>query len=150
MAKSAKERKRVKRKTKRKKVKAKHSRAALTDKRWFLLDEAVYYKEVGNLERAVEYIRRAYKLNPKDLDVLREMSHIGHMAQNSELKSIAFTELYNAGSLHPELRLPFLYVLDDEKKYEEGIAVAEETLALFPQFKIRDKREKRKEVNRLK
>ena len=146
MAKSSQDKKRLKRKAKQKQVLVARSRTANREKGEYLHDEAAYYAETGNMQKAVIAIKKAMKLLPNDFDTIQLLGKIGELSKNRSLELEALNGLERINKLSDENRINRLWMLIELEIYEEAMLMAEHLLSIFTTLKINEKVKVKKQI----
>ena len=87
------DKKKAKRKAKLKQAKTRKDLAIQRSQRRFLLDEAVWLREMGNYQEALFAIRQVLRQEPDNEDALREMLIIGQAIRNPSVEFAALEGL---------------------------------------------------------
>ncbi len=144
MSKSKTERKKQKRKVKKKKVRAAKAQRMYRDNGWFYFNEAGFYFETGNLDYAVQAIKKAAKILPDEEKIFQLMGEIGSGSKNLDLEFYALSRLEKMGELDDEMRIRIISLLYSAQKYDECIKKADNLLENFTRVKIKNKRKVKK------
>jgi superfamily II DNA or RNA helicase len=149
MAPSKTEKKKAKRKVKLKMAKTRKDLSIQRSQRRFLLDEAIWLREMGNYQEALFAIRQVLRQEPDNEDALREMLIIGEATRNSSVEFAALEGLDRAGRLPVFVRPIYCGHLLKRQRTQDARRVAEEGLALLPQARITGKRDLRRFFNEM-
>jgi superfamily II DNA or RNA helicase len=141
------DKKKAKRKAKLKQAKTRKDLAIQRSQRRFLLDEAVWLREMGNYQEALFAIRQVLRQEPDNEDALREMLIIGQAIRNPSVEFAALEGLDRSGRMPVFVRPMYCRLLLQRQRFQDARRVAEEGLAFLPQERIRGKRELRRFFN---
>jgi superfamily II DNA or RNA helicase len=144
MAPSKTDKKKAKRKAKLKLARTRKDLAIQRSQRRFLLDEAIWLREMGNYPDALIAIRQVLRQDPDDEVALHEMLIIGQATHNPSVEFAALEGLERIGRMPVFVRPMYCRLLLLRKRKREARRVAEEGLALLPQVRISGKRELRR------
>lgn len=150
MAKSSKDKKQQKRKAKQKQVRSDRQRSATRDRGDQLAYKASHYWETGNLDKAVETVKKASKLRPGDPEVLRLMGNIARESGRGTLELEALAGLEECGQIQDSERLTRLGILFKMDRHQECLEYAEHLLKILSDLKIRSKVKIRKDIREIK
>ncbi|MEA3232118.1 MAG: ATP-dependent helicase, partial [Thermodesulfobacteriota bacterium] len=103
MRKSKAEKKKQKRKIKKKQVKAIRFKKAARENGWFYLEEAHYFFDIGNMDRAVKFVKKAARALPNEEEVFRVMGHIASDTGNTVLELDAMAALERIGKITDDM-----------------------------------------------
>lgn len=138
------DKKKAKRKAKLKQARTRKSLAIQRSQRRFLLDEAIWLREMGNYRDALIFIRQVLRQDPDNADALREMLIIGQATRNPSVEFNALEGLDRAGCLPAYVRPAYCGLQLQRQRFQDARRVAEEGLALLPHVRISGKRELRR------
>jgi len=141
MAPSKTEKKKAKRKAKLRQEKTRKNLSIQRSQRRFLIDEAVWLREMGNYQDALVAIRHVLRQDPYNEAALREMLIIGKAARNPAVEFAALESLDRAGRMPVFVQPVYCEPLLQRQRFQDARRVAEEGLALLPQARISGKRE---------
>lgn len=150
MAKSKTERKKQKRKAKKKQVKASRFQQTTREKGWFHYQDASYFFDIGNLDRAVKSIKRAVRALPNEEDVFRLMGHIGSSTKNMAMEFDAVAGMERIGKITDEMKVDMVFMLVSLEKYKECFQKTGDVLKNFTRLKINNKRKIKEKLEELK
>ncbi|MEA1968112.1 MAG: SNF2-related protein [Thermodesulfobacteriota bacterium] len=143
MAQSKTHRKKQKRKTKKKQVKSSHSqeaaREAALEKGLFYLNDAKYFGSVGNMDKAVKFIKKAARFLPNDENVFQAMGSIASDIGDDELEFDAMAGMERIGKVTDGMTVDMIAKLFSLKRYKECIERADKVLKNFNLLKIKNK-----------
>lgn len=140
MAKIKAEKKKARRKIKQKERRQRPVRALLREKTEFLLYEALWFRDKGQLDKALFYLEKVLRLDPKNEECLQEMGRLGYLMKRSDIELNALLGLYNHGLIKPD-QMPFLcHLLEENGKYKQALCVIQETLKSISKIKARGKK----------
>ena len=140
MAKKKSEKRKVKRKKKLEERRERLDQATRREKTDFLFYEAIWYWDNGNLDKALYYLERALRLDPKNEELLTELGRLGHELERPDVELKALLSLYNNGWLAAEMMPALCQLLRMDGKYKQALSVIQETLTLVPEMKVRNKK----------
>jgi len=150
MAKSKTEKKRLKRKKKKKQIKVSKLHSKVSDKGWFYLGEAGYYYYYGNMDKAVQFIKKAARILPKEEEVLSLMGQIASETGDCFLEIKAMYALESMSKLTDDMKIALIFLLVNEDRYNEALIRAEKVLKIFTSLKIKEKRKIKAQINSIK
>jgi len=140
MPRTKEEKKKAKRKIKQKERRERPVRAFLREKTEFLFYKALWFKDKGQLGKALFYLEKVLRLDPKNEECLQEMGHLGYLMKRSDIELNALLGLYSHGLIKPG-QLPFLcQLLEEDGKYKQALCIIQETLKSFSKIKVRGKK----------
>ena len=133
-----------KRKTKRdKKLKERRQKldhAAKREKADFLFYEATWYWNKGNMEKALDFMERALRLEPFNEEYVTALASLGHEMERPDVELKALLGLDSKGLL-PDEMMPSLCLLRRvNKRYKQALEFITKTLPLIHSMKVRNKR----------
>lgn len=134
------DKKKAKRKTKQKQRRTKQSMLMRKEKASFLFDEAVWFISQGELVSALPLLEKSLRLKPNDKEILGELGYLGYRMKRPDVELKALLELYNSQQLRDENMHALCRLLAEQGRYEQAIEVTDETLALLPGIKHKNKR----------
>ena len=140
MPKKKAEKRQAKRDKKLKERRQRRDQSAKKDKAEFLFYEATWYRDNGNLDKALNYLERAVRLDPKNEEFLTELGRLGYEMKRPDVELKALFSLYNNGLIGAEMMPTLCQLLRMDKKYEQALEVIQETLLLIPKMKVRNKK----------
>jgi len=132
MSRTKEEKKKARRKIKQKERRERPVRALLLEKTEFLFNEALWFKDKGQLDKALFYLEKVLRLDPKNEECLQGMGHLGYLMKRPDIELNALLGLYNHGLMKPG-QIPFLcQLLEKNGRYRQALSVIQETLKIFP------------------
>ncbi|MBA7628933.1 RNA polymerase-associated protein RapA [subsurface metagenome] len=135
MARTKEDKKKARRKIKKKEGRYKLARALEREKADYLFYEALWFRDAGNLDKALGHMEKAVLLDPKNEEFLTEMACLGYDMKRADVELKALLALYNNGLIKPD-QMPILcQLLVKNGKYEQTLSLIEETLPLIPKIK---------------
>ncbi|WP_300456802.1 SNF2-related protein [Desulfobacula sp.] len=149
MAKSTVDKKKQKRKAKQKQVKTLNVQKTTREKGWLFLEDARYFCDTGDMDRAVKFIKRASSALPREEQVFHLMGYIGSCTGNTALELDAFSGLDRIGKITDEMQIDRLFKLFPLERYKECCEQAEQVLETFPQLRIRNKKKIKAKIQAL-
>jgi len=118
MPRTKEEKKKAKRKIKQKERRERPVRALLREKAEFLFYKALWFKDKGQLCKALFYLEKVLGLDPKNEECLQEMGHLGYLMKRSDIELNALLGIYNHGLIKPD-QIPLLcQLLEENGKYK--------------------------------
>ena len=133
------EKKKAKRKIKQKERRQRPIRALLREKVEFLVDEALWFMDEGQLDKALFYLEKALRLDPKNEECLQELGRLGYLMKRPDIELSSLLRLYNYGLIKPD-QMPLLcHLLEQNGKYKQALCVIQETLKIISKIKARGK-----------
>jgi len=146
MAKTKTQKHKAKRKEKQKQRRIKNSLVVQKEKAEFLFNESLWLSNRGNFEEALFYTEKALRLDPKNKGMLHEMGRLGYRMNRIDVELKALLALYDNGFIKNEQMPGLCRLLQKERKYEQALSIAEETLPLITKMKLRNKKTIRAEI----
>lgn len=140
MVKSKAEKKKQKRQQKKKQIKTSKIQQSTRENGVFHLEEAGYFYNSGNLDRAVKSITRAAKALPHEEQVFQLMGYIASRSANTSLEIDAMDGMERIGKITDEMRIDRVIKLVNLGRYKECSKNADEILENFTRLKIKNKR----------
>ena len=135
------EKKKARRKIKQKERRERPVRALLLEKIEFLFHKALWAKNEGQLDRAVFYLEKILRLDPKDEECLQEMGYLGYLMKRSDIELNALSGLYNHGLIKPDQIQYLCQLLEENGKYRQALCVIEGTLKNISKIKASGKKD---------
>jgi len=133
------EKKKAKRKIKQKERQQRSVRALLREKVEFLVDEALWFMDEGQLDKALFYLEKVLRLDPKNEECLQELGRLGYLMKRPDIELSSLLRLYNYGLIKPD-QMPLLcHLLEQNGKYKQALCVIQETLKIISKIKARGK-----------
>lgn len=132
--------KKKKRKEKKKQLRKSRNREAAVEKSDYLLYQAHHCVELGKLEKAATWIKKAAKLNPHDHEIFMEMGYIGMELHDIDLQLEAALKLKELEKLPAEILLDIIEILANVGRYEESLPLIEGALENFSELQVKRKR----------
>lgn len=86
MSRTKEEKKKAKRKIKQKERRERPVKTHLREKTEFLFYQALCFKDKGQLGKALFYLEKVLRLNPKNEECLQEMGHLGYLMKRSDIE----------------------------------------------------------------
>lgn len=114
--------------------------SAKKDKSYFLFYEANLYWDKGNLEKALNFMERALRLDPNNEEFLKSYGELGQQMGRSDVELKALLTLHALDLMPIEMMPPLCQMLRKNKRYEQAIELINETLPLIPKMKSGNKR----------
>ncbi|UCF92207.1 MAG: DEAD/DEAH box helicase [Desulfobacterales bacterium] len=139
MAKTQKDKRKIKRTAKLKDRRQRLSTALRKEKADFFFHEALWFGGQDEPEKALSYLQKAHRLDPDNAAILKEMAYWGYQTKRSALELKGLLGLYTKESIPPDYLLRIAILLEEEGRYEKALAFAAEALARLPKLKIRNK-----------
>jgi len=133
------EKKKAKRKIKQKERRKRPARALLLDKIEFLIEEAYWAREEGQLDSALFHLKKALRLDPKNKESLGEMSYIGNLMKRPDIEIDALLGLYNHGLIKSDQILYLCQLLQKSGKYRQALPILQDTLKNISKIKASNK-----------
>lgn len=146
MAKSSKEKKRLKRKAKQKQAQGARTRSSIRERGQLYAAEAAYFAQSGDFQKAVTNIRKAVKLVPNDPEMFRHLGYVSSILENTGMELEAIQGLERLGVDSDEDKIHKLFVLMTLEKYKEGLEWSQILLANFMKLNIKSKRKVKRKV----
>ena len=121
-------------------------RAAAPEKAEFYVIQASHYQETGKKNKALANIKKAAKLLPKDVEVLKLLCHIAQSFGDIELEISGMARLDRIGQLPDEFKLYRFFLMVDNAMFKEALEYSEILLANFPKMNIKSKAREKKRI----
>ena len=103
--------------------------AARNVKSDFLFDEAKWYAQSDQFDKAILLVERALRLAPDNIEMIRFLGYLGHASQRDEVELKALRHLWRLEALPDELYPPYVHLLIKTEQYNDALAVCEKGLA---------------------
>lgn len=129
------EKKKAKRKIKQKERRKKPARALLLEKIESFFDEAFWAREEGRLDKALFYLKKALRLDPKNEECLEEMGYLGNLMKRPDIELDALLSLYNHGLIKSDQIRYLCQLLEKSGKYKQALSVIQGTLKNISKIK---------------
>jgi len=149
LAKSRAEKQKPKRKKKKKKIQKAKAGQTVADNGWFYYYEAIEFFELGNMTKAITFVKKAIKALPKEEKVIHLMGQIGHESGKSQVQLDAMVYLEKIGKITDPMRYDRIIMLVNLEKYELCLKMAGPLLKGFTRLKLKDKRRKKAELREI-
>ena len=140
MARTKADKKKAKRKAKQKERRQRQTDFLRRDKFDYLLYEAYWYRDRGQLERALSYLEKALRLAPENGKCLDEIARLGHEMKSSDIELKALLGLHANNSTTPEQTGRLCDLLKEAGRYRQALSIIEKTLPLIEKAKGKKKR----------
>jgi len=134
------EKKKAKRKIKQKERRGRPAKALLREKIEFLFYKAILCRDKGQLDKALFYLEKVLRLDPKNEECLQEMGYLGYLMKRSDIELGALWGLYNHGLIKPNQILLLCQLLEENGKYKQALCVIEGTLNSISKIKVSGKK----------
>jgi SNF2 family DNA or RNA helicase len=142
------QKKKAKRKTKlQARRKAEHAEARL-DKADFFAGEANWYKDQGNFDKALYFLKKALKLTPNNVDYMGALVYLGFQMDDPEVQFDGLMRLHHCDQMDDMLLPHFVNALIDKKNFELAIQTIDRLIVRLPSMKIANKRKLNRELKR--
>jgi len=138
--KTKKQKRNTKRDKKLKERRRKLDHAAKREKADFLFYEATWHWNKGNVDKALNFMKRALRLDPTNEDFLRTLASLAHEMERPDVELKALLKLYFMDLLPVEMMPDLCILLSMDKKYEQALELIKKTLPLISEMKVRNKR----------
>jgi len=140
MPRTKREKKKAKRKIKQEERRKRPVRTLLLEKIEFLFDEALWFMNKGQLDKALFYLEKVLRLDPKNEECLQEMGYLGYLMERSDIELNALLGLYNHGLIKPG-QIPLLCrLLAENGRYKQALCVIQGTLKSISKIKASGKK----------
>ena len=140
MPRTKREKKKAKRKIKQEERRKRPVRTLLLEKIEFLFNEALWFKNKGQLGKALFYLEKVLRLDPKNEECLQEMGYLGYLMKRSDIELNALLGLYNHGLIKPD-QIPLLcQLLEENGRYKQALCVIQGTLKSISKIKASGKK----------
>ncbi|MFO7932183.1 MAG: SNF2-related protein, partial [Desulfosalsimonas sp.] len=142
------------REQKKKAFRRQSAQQARREKADFYFDDAMYYLESGNHEKAEAFLKKSLKRNPDNRDALFELIRLGDSSQNYELIEKGLLQLYERNLLNNtphENKMVLLlcqYLLDSGNFIRAG-QICEDLLARRKTLNLENPKDFRERLNRI-
>ena len=148
MARNRTDKKKADRKAKQKKRREKIAHSNQQDKAAYLFYEALTLWDYGHLQKALNHLEKAVRLDPKNEEFLKEWARLGHEMNRPDIELKALLGLYRYGFLTLETKCILCDLLMNAEKYEEALPVIQETIPLVSKSRNPKKKELRSYLRR--
>jgi len=135
MARTKAEKKKAKRKAKQKERRQRHADFFRRDKFDYLFSEALWLRDMGQLDKAVSYLQKASRLNPRNKECLQEIARLGHEMKRPDVELKALLELYANNCIKPDQIGRLCDLLKEAGRYGQALTIIEKTLPLIEKAK---------------
>jgi SNF2 family DNA or RNA helicase len=119
--------------------KAQHAEVRL-DKADFFYAESQWYKDQGNFDKALHFIKKTLKLAPNDLDYIRSLVDLGFRMKDPKVQFDGIMRLYRCGQMDDLLLPHFTNLLIDKGDFELAIQTIDRLIVRLPSMNIPNKR----------
>lgn len=150
MGKSKIDRKKQKRKAKIKKIKNARAKQNYRENGWSYFSEACFFFDAGRKNDAVKAIKKAAKILPGEEEIFQLMIDIGFASGNIDMELYAFSSLNKMGKLSDGMKIRWISLLYNSKKYKECLQNVDNLLKNFARIKINDKKKTKKTMETIK
>ena len=126
--------------------KAQHAKVRL-DKADFFYAESQWYKDQGNFDKALHFIKKTLKLAPNDLDYIRSLVDLGFRMKDPKVQFEGIMRLYSCGQMDDLLLPHFTNLLIDKGDFELAIQTIDRLIVRLPSMNIPNKRRLNRDAN---
>lgn len=141
MTKNKTDRKRIKCKEKQKQKRKKQINTGRGERLEWLIAESEWLMNLGNYDKALVSLRKALKITPNDISLLRNLGYLGQRLDRPEIELQALDNLYSQNALEDRYRPIYCNLLMNLNHYEKALDIATETLNQWTEMTIPYKRE---------
>lgn len=120
-----------------------------SEKAEYFFYEAQWYEDQGKYEKALQLLRRALKLDPKNADAMRELAYLGHKMNDPEIELDGFSRLYQCGQLEDQYLPKYIDLLRTSGKFRLALEASEGLLERLSKAKFANKRRLRADLQRV-
>lgn len=125
------EKKKVKRKAKQKERRQRQANLFRRSKFDLLFYEAMWFRDTGQLDKAVSCLEKASRLNPKNKECLQEMIRLGYKMKRPDIQLDALLGLYRNNCTRPEQIGLLCNLLKEAGRYQQALGIIQDTLPLM-------------------
>lgn len=140
MAKPKAEKRKVKRKAKLKERRKTLDTSIKKEKADFYYYEAGWYRDSGNLKKALAYLKKTLQLDPKNTFILEEMVDLGYEMDRTDVQLSGLSRLYGKGQMRDEYLPALVDLFARDGQYQKALDVAEILLPHLSEMKVPNKR----------
>jgi SNF2 family DNA or RNA helicase len=150
LTKSKAEKQKQKRQVKKKQIQTSKSQQTARENGLFHLQDASYFYNTGNLDRAIKSINRAAKALPHEEEVFQLMGHIASRSGNDPLELLAMAGLEKIGKMTDDMKISRVTMLASLERYKECSQNADWVLENLSRLKIKNKRQVKTRIQGIK
>lgn len=140
MVKKHSEKKKAKRKAKQKAQRSAKQTGQRLEKAEYLFYEAQLCTDHQNFDKALHFLRKALKINPRDVDYLTYLGHLGREMEDADLELEALLSLHRYGALEDRFLPHFIDLLTEKKNYGLAVEISDLLLERLPKTDLTEKR----------
>ena len=118
------------------------------DKADFFFFEAQWYVDQGNYDKALPFLRKALKLNPKNSEFMHALVHLGYAMEDPDVELDGLSRLHQCGRLEDQYLAQFIDLLIKKDKFQLALEMTDLLLERLPKMKIASKRRLRANAKR--
>lgn len=140
--------KKDKRKAKQKARRNKQQACLRSEKAHYFFCEAQWYRDQHNRDKALQLLRKALKLDPKNSDYIDELARFGYEMDDSDVELDGLSRLYQYGRLEDQYLPRLIDLLVQKGKFELAMKRIGQLLSRLPKMQVADKRRLRANAKR--
>jgi superfamily II DNA or RNA helicase len=120
-----------------------------SEKAEYFYYEAQWHEGQGKYDKALQLLRRALKLDPKNTNAMRQLAYLGYEMNDPEIELDGYSRLYRCGQLE-DPRLPkYIELLKTSGQYRLALEAAEGLFDRLPKARLAKKRRLRADLQRV-
>jgi superfamily II DNA or RNA helicase len=114
----------------------------------YLLQDARWFRANGSFKKALNFLRRALKQDPENVQLLSELVYLGVHSKDPSVELEGLWALYEYGQIEDRDIPRLCDLLLGASRFEEALSTAEELVERLPEIKIVNKRKLRADLKR--
>jgi superfamily II DNA or RNA helicase len=120
-----------------------------SEKAAYFFYEAQWYREQENYDKALNFLKKALKQDPKNRDFLYEQVRLGLEMEDPEVEYDALLRLHQSGQMDGRTLPRFVDVLAKKDQFQLALEVSDQLLECLPAIPVGNKRKMRTNILRL-
>ncbi len=111
-----------------------------SEKADYFFHEALWYRDQGKYEKALQLIRRVLRLDPKNIAAMKELAHLGHQLDDHATELDGLSRLYRCDRLNDEYLPTYINLLSMGEQFELALEVYDRFAKRLPKLRYANKR----------
>lgn len=120
-----------------------------SEKAEYFFYEAQWYRDQGKHDKAVQLIRRAIKLDPKNIAAMKELAYLGHQLNDAAIELDGLTRLYRCDQLEDHHLPAYINLLSMGEEFGLALEASDRLLERLPKIRFTNKRRLHAELQRI-
>jgi tetratricopeptide (TPR) repeat protein len=120
-----------------------------SEKAEYFFYEAQWYRDQGKHDKAVQLIRRAIKLDPKNIAAMKELANLGHQLNDAAIELDGLLWLYRCDQLEDHHLPAYNNLLSTGEEFGLALVASDRLLERLPKIRFTNKRRLHAELQRI-